>query len=207
MKNFKFLNLLFVIGILSVSCNLSNFDFSKLADPTGLNPIVYRPMVSGTYIVKDYYKGPPLAGNNPVTADPIYLKLIPYSFNGMAFNTTGTDSMVVIVKTINETPMRYQYKLIFTGPGGKDSSLVSSKILPSAPINSQGIVDGLSRDSVAYKLDSLGVVKLSSATDIDLSIALYQPVTVPVLANVLKYSSISIYIGFRAPINLFKIRL
>ncbi len=207
MKNFKCIKLLFAIGLLLGSCNLSDFDLSKFAEPTGLNPVVYRPMASGTYIIKDYYKGPPLVGNTPVTADPIYLKIIPYPFNGMTFNTNGINSMVVIVKTSNETPMKYQYKLIFTGPGYKDSTMIMSKILDSAPVNMQGLVDGVFRDSSEYKLDSLGVVKLGSATDIDLSITLYQPTHGTVLANVLKYSPISFYFGFRAPINLFKIKI
>ncbi|MEI7830291.1 MAG: hypothetical protein WCI31_11000 [Prolixibacteraceae bacterium] len=207
MKNFKFLNLLFVMGILFVSCNLSDFDLSKFADPAGLNPVVYRPMTSGTYVVKDYYKGAPLVGNTPVTADPIYLKLILYPFNGMFFNTNGIDSMVVIVKTVNEIPMKYQYKLIFTGPGYKDSTMVSSTIRNSATINTQGFVDVPSKDSLEFKLDSLDVVKLGLATEIDLSIALYQPGTGTVLANVLKSAPISFYIGFRAPLNLFKVKI
>jgi hypothetical protein len=207
MKNFKFLNLLFSVGLLLGSCNLSDFDFSKFADPTGLNPVVYRPMASGTYIVNDYYKGPPLVGNTPVTADPIFLKQIQYPFNGIAFTTAGIDSMVVIIKTANETPMKYSYKLIFTGPGFKDSTLVMSKIRNSAPFNPQGIVDGISKDSLEYKLDSLGVVKLGLATGIDLSITLYQPDKGTVLANVLKYSPISFFIGFRAPLNLFKVKI
>lgn len=206
MKNFKYINLLFAIGLLIASCNLSDFDLSKLADPTGLNPVVYRPMTSGTYIVKDYFNVPG-TGNTPVTLPSINFKTIPYGFNGTLFNTAGIDSMVVIVKTVNETPMKYEYYLIFTGPGYKDSTLVKSKLLSGATMNTQGDVIELSRDSSEYKLDSLGVVKLGQATEIDLAITLYQPNQGTVLANVLKNAPISFYIGFRAPLNLFKVKL
>lgn len=206
MKNFKFLNLLFAVGLIIVSCNLSDFDLSKFADPTGLNPVVYRPMTSGKYVVKDYFNvlG---TGNAPVTLDSIKYKLIQYPLNGTLFNINGIDSLVVIVKTVNETPMKYRYKLIFTGLGYKDSTMVMSKILPAATMNTQGDVIEFAKDSSEYKLDSLGVVKLGSATKIDLSITLYQPISGTVLANVLKYAPVSFYIGFRAPINLFKVKL
>jgi hypothetical protein len=206
MKNFKFLNLLFVLGLLIVSCNLSDFDLAKFADPTGLNPVVYRPMTSGTYVVKDYFNVPG-TGNTPVILDSIKYKLIQYPLNGTLFNTNGIDSMVVIVKTVNETPMKYRYKLIFTGSGYKDSIMVMSKILDAASMNTQGDVIAFAKDSSEYKLDSLGIVKLGSAIQIDLSITLFQPDKGTVLANVLKYAPVSFNIAFRAPINLFKVKL
>jgi hypothetical protein len=204
MRIYIFLIIFLALGLLLGSCNLSDFGLNKVADPSGLNPVIYRPMSSGTYVVKDYYS--PLIGNTPVTLPMINFNLIQYPFNGMAFNTKGTDSMVIIVKTVNETPMKYRYKLIFTGPGFKDSTLVNSKILKAPPINAQGFVVEPSRDSLEYKLDSAGVEKLGLTTQIDLSITLYQPDNGTVLASVLKPSAISFYIGFRAPINLFKIK-
>jgi hypothetical protein len=107
--------------------------------------------------------------------------------------------------------MKYSYKLIFHGPGFDDSTLVNSKskskYLAGGFLNPQGDVIDASKDSLEFKLDLPGVLKLTAATQIDLSITLYQPDTGSVLANVLKNAPISFYIGFRAPINLFKLKI
>jgi hypothetical protein len=210
MRNNRVPYLLFAIWLLLGSCNLSNFNYDIFTDPTGLNPVIYRPMTSGSYLVKDYATIKEL-GNTPVLADSILFKTIQYPLNGMTFNTSGTDSMVIIVKTINETPMKYSYKLIFHGPGFDDSTLVNSKskskYLAGGFLNPQGDVIDASKDSLEFKLDLPGVLKLTAATQIDLSITLYQPDTGSVLANVLKNAPISFYIGFRAPINLFKLKI
>jgi len=210
MRNSRVLCLICAIGLFFGSCNLSDFNPDLFADPTGLNPVVYRPMTSGSYIVKDYTSLKE-TGNTPVTYDSILFKTIQYPLNGMSFNTTGTDSMVVIVKTINETPMKYGYKLIFRGSNFADSTMVDSrskqKYLAGGILNPQGDVMEFSRDSLEFKLDSLGVVKLTASTQIDLVITLYKPDKGSVLATVLKNSPISFYIGFRAPVNLFKVKI
>ena len=210
MKNNQVLGLLFAVGLLLGSCNLSDFNPDLFADPTGLNPVIYRPITSGSYVVKDYATIMEL-GSTPVLADSILLKTIQYPLNGMAFNTSGIDSMVVIVKTNNETPMKYSYKLIFRGSGFADSTMVNSrnksKYLAGGILNPQGDVIEASRDSLEFKLDSQGVMKLATATQIDLAITLYQPDKGSVLANVLKNAPISFYIGFRAPVNLFKLKI
>lgn len=204
------MGLLCALGLLLGSCNLSDFNPDLFADPTGLNPVIYRPMASGSYFVKDYATINEL-GSTPVLTDSILFKTIQYPLNGMIFNTSGTDSMVIIVKTINETPMKYCYKLIFRGSNFDDSTMVDSrskrKYLDGGILNLQGDVLDASRDSLEFKLDSIGVVKLTAATQIDLSITLYQPDNGRVLANVLKNAPISFYIGFRAPVNLFKVKI
>lgn len=210
MRNSRVLYLLFAIGLLLGSCNLSDFNPDIFANPTGLNPVIYRPMASGSYVVKDYATIKEV-GSTPVLNDSIVFRKIPYPLLGMIFNTSGTDSMVIIVKTFNETPMKYSYKLIFKGSNFSDSTLVDSrnksKYLAGGILNPQGDVMDASKDSLEFKLDSLGVVKLTAAMQIDLSITLYQPDKGSVLANVLKNAPISFYIGFRAPVNLFKVKI
>ncbi len=210
MRNSRILGLLCSIGLLLGSCNLADFNPDLFVDPTGLNPVIYRPMTRGTYVVKDYATIKEL-GSTPVLNDSIVFRQIPYPLLGMTFNTSGTDSMVIIVKTINETPMKYSYKLIFKGSNFSDSTMVNSRnkgnYLAGGILNPQGDVMDASKDSLEFKLDSLGVVKLTAATQIDLSITLYQPDKGSVLANVLKNAPITFYIGFRAPVNLFKVKL
>ena len=150
MRNSRVLYLICAIGLFFGSCNLADFNPDLFADPTGLNPVIYRPMASGSYYVKDY-TALKETGNTPVTYDSIRFKTIQYPLNGMTFNTTGTDSMVVIVKTINETPMKYGYKLIFRGSNFADSTMVDSrsksKYLTGGILNPQGDVMDASKDS------------------------------------------------------------
>jgi hypothetical protein len=202
MRKDRFFYLLGTLTIFLTSCNLADFQFDKLAEPTGLNPVIYRPVSSGTYVVKDYASVPGF-GSTPVTLDSLNFNMVSYSLNGMLFNTSGTDSMVVIIKSVNETPMKYRYILSFTGTT-MDSG---SKLLSAATLNPQGDVIEASHDSLEFKLDSAGVANLGLAKQIDLTVTLYQPDQGTVLANVLKSSQISFKIGFRAPINLFRIKL
>ena len=202
MKNYRFISLLGTMAILLFSCNLSDFELNRFADPVGLNPIVYRPFSVGTYVVKDYATVPGF-GNTPFTNDSLNFNLIPYPLNGISFNTSGIDSMVVIVKTVNETPMKYRYKLSFAGTS-MDSG---NKLLSAATINLQGDVTEASHDSLEYKLNSTDVANLAVANQINLSVTLYKPNEGTVFSNVLKNAQISFKIGFRAPVNLFKINL
>lgn len=187
-----------------MSCSLSDFQLDKLTQPTDLNPVIYRPVSNGTYVVKDYAAVPGL-GNTPVAVDSLNFNLISYPLDGMTFNTKGTDSMVVVIKTVNETPMKYRYRLSFTGTIMDSGS--KSKFLNAATINAQGDVIEASKDSLEFKLNATDVKNLGAVTQIDLSITLYKPDNGTVVANVLKNSQLSFKIGFRAPINLLKNRL
>ena len=208
MRNNRVLYLLCAVVLLLGSCNLSDFNPDIFADPTGLNPVIYRPMASGIYVVKDYATIKQL-GTTPVLDDSIPFKKIQYDLNGMTFNTSGTDSMVVIVKTFNGTPMKFRYKLIFKGSNFADTTMVDSgsKYLAAGILNPQNTVIDASKDSIEYKLNSLGISKIAAATEIDLLITLFPPDKGSVLASELKFSSISFYIGFRAPVNLFKVKI
>lgn len=190
-----------LIAILFVSCNLSDFKLDRLIDPNGLNPVLYRPFSSGSYVVNDYTTFT-WTGNTIVTADPLNFKLIPYPLNGITLNTKGIDSMVVIVKTVNETPMKYRYIITFNGTT-LDSG---TTLLKEAATDSQGNVTATSKDSIEYKLNPTDINNLATAAQIDLNISLHQPGTAPVVASALKYAPVSFKIGFRAPINLFKLQ-
>lgn len=198
-------SIFYILGLITflfVSCDLSDFELDRLADPSGLNPVIYRPFSSGSYVVNDYTNFT-WTGNTIVPVDPLNFKLIPYPLNGITLNTNGIDSMVVIVKTVNETPMKYRYNISFNGTT-LDSG---ATLLNAASTDSQGNVIAFSKDSIEYKLNPADIKNLATASQVDLNISLHQPGTAPVVANALKYSLISFKIGFRAPINLFKIQL
>ena len=201
MKTDRYIFFTGLAALILVSCNLNEFHLNNYTRITGLDPMIYRPVATGTYSVKDYATFPQ-TGFAQVTEDSLNLMSIPiqYLFNGMNFNTTGSDSMWVIIKTVNETPMKYRYWLSFT-PG----RTMQSAILNAATVNAAGDVVAASNDSIEYKLNKSDVVNLGKATRMDLAISLYKPGT-PVIANVLKSSQITFRIGFRAPINLFKLQ-
>ena len=190
------------VAVALFSCNLSDFHLDKLSATVDLNPVVYRPFAHGTYLVNDYVTVPGI-GSTPVTASQLNFKLISYSLDSLVLNTSGSDSMVVIVKTINETPMKFHYSLSFAGKS-MDSG---AKLLNAATMNSQGDVIDTHKDSLEFKLDTAAIRKLSTAIKIDLALSLYQPDKGTVLASVLRNSQISFFIGFRAPINLIKTKL
>jgi hypothetical protein len=201
MRKERIFYILGLITLLFVSCNLSDFNLDKLTDPSGLNPVIYRPFSSGSYVVNDYTTFT-WSGNTIVTADPLNFKPILYPLNGITLNTKGIDSMVVIVKTVNETPMKYRYTITFNGTV-LDSG---TTLLNEAATDSQGNVTVASKDSIEYKLNPADINNLATATQVDLNISLHQPGTAPVVANALKFAQISMKIGFRAPINLFKLQ-
>jgi hypothetical protein len=174
----------------------------RLANTTELSPLFYRPFSVGVYFVKDYSTVPG-SGNTQMNEDSLMFRLIEYPLDSLKLNTTGTDSMVIVIKTINETPMKLRYRLSFNGTT-LDSG---NEPLGEATINKQGEVLIASRDSLEYRLSSRDVINLGTATKMDLGIKLFQPEEGPVLANVLKNSPITFYIGFRARINLFKVKL
>lgn len=196
------ISLLFAVALFLVSCDLSDFQMERLATTSELSPVIYRPVSVGTYVVKDYVTIP-LSGNLPVKADSLKFRPIVYQLDSTQFKTAGTDSMVVIIKTINETPMRFRYSLSYTGT----TMYSGSKLLSAATINPHGDVIEASSDSLEYKLTKADVSNLGTATQMDLLVTLYQPEKGPVLANVLNYSPITFHIGFRAPVNLFKVKL
>lgn len=204
MKIIRFFILFGCLANILVSCNLSDFDLSKFAEASGLNPVIYRPFARGSYVVKDFSTGIGV-GSTAFKNDSLNFSPISYSLDSMSFNTTGADSMIVIVKTINESPMKYRYWLSLNGT--ILDSRVKSRYLPAATMNSQGDVIEFTKDSVEFALDSVAINHLRKASQIDLAITLYQPDKGTVLANVLKSSQISFFIGFRAPINLFKIKI
>jgi hypothetical protein len=202
MKNESIFCWIAAMMLLLASCDLSEFQMDRLAKTTELSPAFYRPVSVGTYLVKDYATVPG-SGNTLITADSLMFRLIEYPLDSLKLNTTGTDSMMVVIKTINETPMKLRYSLTFNG-----TTLDSGyEPLSAATINTQGDVLAASRDSLEYRLSTSDVVNLGTATQMDLAIKLFQPEKGPVLANVLKNSPITFYIGFRARINLFKVKI
>jgi len=183
------------------SCNLSDFETDRLIEPTDLKPVVYLPVAYGTYPVKDF-ASVPQTGNTVITQPRIdFIPFpIPYDLKGLSFSAQAIDTMVIIVKTVNETPMKLQYKLSYPG------TMMDSGILQSAKLNNNGDVLEAATDSIEFGLTAAEVKVLGSAPVLDLSVSLFQPDTGVVLANVLKSSQVSLKIGIRVPVNLVKIQ-
>jgi len=193
-----------IILLILASCNLSDFQTDKLVKPKDLSPVVYLPVAVGNYIVKDFYTLPPGPANLPFVLPSISFVPIPisYSLDQLNFVPTAVDSMFIVVKTVNETPMKLQYTFEFNG-----APPIKSDILQSAKLNSSGDVIEPAKDSIEYKLNAQEIIELGSSPSIDLYITLFQPDMGTVFSGVLKSSKVSFKIGFRAPINMVKIKL
>ena len=187
------------VALLLASCNLSDFQTNKLVAPTDLNPVLYMPVASGNYLVKDYTHFPEL-GNMPVPEPKIDFDTIRYDMTQLNFIPIAVYSMVIIVKTVNESPMRLQYSFSFTG------KTVTSPLLQGAKLNANGDVIESVKDSIEYKLNYAEILNLGITPSIDMAVSLFQPASGSVIAKVLKFSSISVKVGFRAPVNLVKIK-
>jgi len=199
MSKNQFFSIIGSVALLLASCNLSDFQTSKLISPTDLNPVLYMPVATGNYLVKDYTHIPEL-GNMPVLEPKIVFDTIRYDMTKLNFLPTAVDSMVIIVKTVNETPMKLQYSFSFTG------KIVTSPLLPGAKLNPNGDVIEASKDSIEYKLNYAEILNLGITPSIDFAISLFQPGSGSVIATVLKNSNISVKVGIRAPVNLVKIK-
>jgi hypothetical protein len=204
MRKVQFFFLLVVSIFALISCNLSDFQLNKLATPTDFSPFIYRPVLTASYAVETYAVVKEL-GNTPFKEDSLIFSLLPsYPLDGMALNTAGNDSVTVIIKSINETPMKYRYRMSLSGTILDSGS--KQKYLAAATVNTQGDVISNGRDSLEYHLSAKDVTNLGTAKQFDLAVTLYQPDIGPVVANVLKDSKLSFYIGVRVRVNLFKIK-
>lgn len=190
-----------VAALLLSSCVLSLFDPHKLIEPTDLKPLVYIPIASDLLQVKDYTSNLPL-GNAIVTASRVDLQPIQYDLVGLKFDTQVVDSLVLIIKSINETPMKLRYLLTYTGGPNMDSDTLRSGLL-----NSNGDVLEAAKDSLEFFLNKSQVMSLGQSPVLSLRVSLFQPDKGSVVSSVLKNSGISFQIGCRGPVNLIKIKL
>lgn len=201
MSKFRFFWFPALLLIFLYSCNLSDFETDRLIEPTDLKPVIYLPVAYGTYPVKDFATFPQ-TGNTVVPQPKIdFIPFpIPYDLKGLSFSSQAVDTMVIIVKTVNETPMKLQYRLTYPG------TVMDSGILQSAKLNSNGDVLEAAKDSIEFGLSAAEVKILGTAPTMSLYISLFQPDTGGVIANVLQSSQVSFKIGVRVPVNLVKIQ-
>lgn len=201
MRKFSILCLMGVVLLTFTSCILSIFDPKKLVDPTDLKPLVYLPIANDLLQIKDHASNLPL-GNAVVLASRVDLKPISYDLANLNFDASLVDSLVLIVKTVNESPMKIRYILSY--PGGPT---MDSDTLKSATLNSNGDVIEAAKDSLEFYLNKSQIISLGNAPLLSLNISLFQPDKGSVVASVLKNSAISFKIGCRAPVNLINIKL
>jgi len=189
---------LIVITFIINSCEPEYFDISRFKSPDNLAPIVYLPVSSGDYLVKDYVNIPE-ADNAPVLTAEIKLDLIQYDLTGLAFHTAAVDSISLIVKTINDDPMQIQYTISFNGV------VLDSPVLPGGTLDLAGHVTTPSQKTTTFVLSNPEFNKLCEASGYTLLFTLTQPKVGPVIANDLKTGKISVMIACRASLKLLKL--
>ncbi|HEY5510488.1 MAG TPA: hypothetical protein VIK10_05595 [Prolixibacteraceae bacterium] len=189
---------LIVITFIINSCEPEYFDISRFKSPDNLAPIVYLPVSSGDYIVKDYVNIPE-SGNALVLTAQIKLDSIQYDLTGLAFQTAAVDSVFLIVKTINANPMQIQYAISFNGV------VINSPVLPGGTLDLAGHVTAPSEKTTTFVLSNPEFKKLGEASGYTLLFTLSQPKVGPVIANDLKTGKISMMIACRASLKLLKL--
>lgn len=179
-------------------CAPEYFDISKFNSPDDLTPMIYLPVATGDYLIKDYINIPE-TGNTPVNNAQIELAAIKYDLTGLEFKTTAVDTLFIVVKTINACPMQFQYSLYFNGV------LLKSPVLPGGTLDATGHVTAPAENTTTFPLSNTEFKKLSQASGYSLLITLSQPNAGLVIANDLKNGKISLKIAWKAPLKLLNL--
>lgn len=205
MKQPKKLILFIFIVFLISSCEQEYFDLTLYTAADNLTPTVYLPISSGDYQIKDYTSIPE-NGNSPVNTPQIKLDSIKYDLTGLEFNTAAIDTLFMVVRSSNTSPMQYQYSLIFEVLDAESSKVeLKSNILPGGMLDGAGHVTAASKDSTTFILNNPAYQIVSKAKRYTLLITLIQPNTGVVIANELKNGKIGIKIAYRAPVDILKL--
>ncbi|MCE1198978.1 MAG: hypothetical protein LWW85_08415, partial [Marinilabiliales bacterium] len=120
------------VAVFLMSCNLSDFSTDKLTPLNQVSPVLYLPIAYGTFKFSDYAKIAE-TGNAVVNTAQIDFKPnpIPYDIQELNFSSTKLDSLYIIVKSQNETPMKYRYQFSFSGETFDSGLLKSALLTPS----------------------------------------------------------------------------
>ena len=198
MKKSGLLYLLTLVSVIFSSCDLQHLDLSKFTKLDHLSPSIYLPISSGDYLIKDYVSIPE-TGNQAVSSPQIKLTPIVYDLSSLIYNIDAVDSFFVQVRTINNCPMQLQYSLSF------DTVKLNSGLLPGGTLDVAGHVTASSEKTVEFSLSNADFRKFNQAASMTLTVTLSQPAVGPVIANDLKTGKITVYIAYRASLNILKL--
>lgn len=187
---------LFIAAIILFSCNLDDFNLKKLANPTDIVPDIYAPLGYGTFKVDDLVTAP-ILDSTPIPAGGLVLDPLVVSKNGTSFRTAAIDSVYLIIHLTNDTPAEAKFELSFF-----DSS---AGVTLGIPFDS-GIIPANTKDKrIQFNLGPNDQDNLMNSTDLKISFSLSSPVGSNILYKVVKSTSITVKIGFHAPVNLWKL--
>jgi hypothetical protein len=205
MKRLKRLILFMLFTIVLSGCEQEYFDLSIYTDPKSLKPLVYLPVSLGDYVVNDFTNIPE-SGNTPVLTQQIKLDSIKYELSGSDFSSATIDSLYMVIKTTNGTPMQLQYELLFEVLDPESRKVVlHSQLLPGGTLDAAGHVTAAARDSTTFALSNPEYKIVSAAKRYTLLLTLTQPKTGTVLADELKSGKVSVKVAYRAHINFLKL--
>ncbi len=196
-QTFRYIFLV-ITSLIFNGCAPEYFDVSKFNAPDDLTPMIWLPVSTGDYLVKDYINIPE-TGSTPVNNPQIELAPITYDLTGLEFKTAAVDTLFIVVKTINASPMQLQYSLNF------NDVLLKSPVLPGGKLDAAGHVTAPSEKSTTFLLSNAEFKRLGQASGYTLLITLLQPEAGPVIANDLKNGKITVKIAWKAPLNLLKL--
>ena len=204
MKQLKRL-ILFILGSILISgCEPEYFDLSIFATQDDLAPMVYLPVSSGDYTVNDFTNLPE-TGNTPVLTQQIKLDSIRYELSGSDFSSAAIDTLFMVIKCANATPMQLQYTLLFEVLDAEARKVeLVSPLIPGGTLDATGHVTAAARDSTTFVLNNPNYKIVSAAKRYTLLLTLTQPKTGTVIASALKTGKVSVKVAYRAPLNVLK---
>jgi len=205
MKRPKKLILFVLFSILISGCEQEYFDSSIYTSPEDLTPMMYLPVSSGDYMVKEFAEIQE-SGNSPVYTQQIRLDSIKYELSGSDFSSSAIDTLFMLVKSTNATPMQLQYTLLFEVLDAELSMVeLISPIIPGGTLDAAGHVTAATRDSSTFVLSNPAYKIVRAAKRYTLLITLFQPKSGTVIADDLKKGTVSVKVAYRAPVNILKL--
>lgn len=187
---------LFIAAIVLFSCNLDDFNLKKLANPTDIVPDVYAPLAYGTFKVDDLVTAP-ILDTTPIPVGGLVLDPLVVSKNGTSFRTAAIDSIYLVIHVTNDTPVETKFELSFF-----DSS---AGVNLGIPFDSGTIPANAKDKRIQFNLGPSDQDNLMNSTDLKISFSLLSPAGSTILYKVVKSTSITVKIGFHAPVNLWKL--
>ncbi len=184
---------LFACSLLLFSCNMEDFDMSKLAKPDDIIPVIYAPLANGTYKVSKLTTSLP---GVPVPSEGFTLDPVVISKTGTTFRSLAIDSIYLVTYFTNNSLCDMEFELSFIGSPNK-TKLNTFK--------SDKIPAGKKEFRVQFNLGPNEQANLQKAYDIELKFILIPPPGVTVKFADLINSDFTVMIYFYAPANIFKL--
>jgi hypothetical protein len=161
----------------------------------------------GTYKVGDILTTN-YADHDTIKDPVINLDPIIYNKTGVTFSNPAIDSVYMVVRFTNGTPMKMQvlFKFIDLNTGSAYGKTFDSGVMQPGKMDATGKVIESVTTRVEFPMDSNDLNNFNQANGIEFVVMLFQPDIGFVIVKNLKESLFKVQISFRAPVSLWKLK-